>query len=114
MRIDSYTFGSMTVDGKMHTSDLIVFPDRVSSSWWRVEGHSLCMEDLTEVTGYAPDVLIVGLGASGCMNIPSATREKLENAGIEVIDRNTGEAWQIFNEKIKEGKKVVGAFHLTC
>ncbi len=35
MHIDSYSFGSMTVDGTGYGHDLIVFPDRVMSGWWR-------------------------------------------------------------------------------
>jgi hypothetical protein len=114
MHIDSYSFGSMKVDGKTYTSDLIIFPDHITSSWWRSEGHSLCMEDLEEVLEYKPEVLIIGRGASGCMDIPSSTKGKIEEKGIKIIDGNTGDVYNVFNEKIKGNKKVVGAFHLTC
>jgi hypothetical protein len=33
MRIDSYSFGVMKVDGKEYRQDLIVFPDKVRSNW---------------------------------------------------------------------------------
>lgn len=114
MKIDSYTFGSMTVEGKAYNEDLIIFPDKIRPNWWRKEGHSLTIEDLGEVIDYGPEVLVVGKGASGCMEIPSTTREALRENHIEVIDLNTDEAWEVFNEQIKKGKKVVGAFHLTC
>lgn len=114
MQIDSYSFGSMVVDGKQYSEDLIIFPDRVRPHWWRKEGHSLSIEDLDEVIDYKPELLIVGKGASGCMSIPTLTRNVLKDKQIEIIDKNTDEASQIFNEQIKKGKKVVGAFHLTC
>ncbi len=114
MRIDSYSFGSMTVNGREYTSDLIVFPDRVSSGWWREEGHHLRVEDLKEVMDYKPEVLVVGRGASGCMEISPDVREALKAEGIELIDANTGEAYAIFNEQTKKGRKAAGAFHLTC
>ena len=114
MKIDSYSFGTMMIEGKHYTSDVIVFPDRVISDWWRKEGHSLCIEDLDEVISYKPDVLIIGKGASGVMNVPNDTRKILQDNNIEIIDKNTSEAYRIFNEKIKQGIKVVGAFHLTC
>lgn len=114
MHIDSYSFGSMVVDGKRYESDLIIFPDRIKTAWRRRQGHSLAKEDLDEVIDYRPEVLIVGKGTLGCMEIPPSTRNWLEEEKIELIDKNTDQACQLFNEKVKEAEKVVGAFHLTC
>jgi hypothetical protein len=121
MRIDSYSFGIMKVDGVEYRGDLIVFacrgagaPDKVRSNWWRKEGHSLAIEDLDDVLAFKPEVLVIGKGASGLMKVPAATEETLQEKGIEVIATNTGQAWGIFNEQVEKGKKVAGAFHLTC
>jgi len=114
MRIDSYSFGVMKVDGTEYRGDLIVFPDRVKSSWWRKEGHSLATEDLDDVLEFKPEVLVIGKGASGLMDVPASTQKALQQAGIEVIAEHTGQAWHIFNEQMEKGKKAVGAFHLTC
>lgn len=114
MKIDVYSFGSMTVNGKVYEEDLIIFADRVKSGWWRKEGHSLAIEDLVEVIDYKPEVLIVGKGASGCMEIPLSTKRVLKEKNIELIEENTDKAIKLFNELTKTSKKVVGAFHLTC
>lgn len=114
MQIDSYSFGSMTVDGKPYEADLIIFPDRIKSNWWRKEGHSLGIEDLDEVINYKPEILVVGKGASSCMGIPSSTKKALKEKQIDLIDENTEIATRLFNEQIKKCKRIVGAFHLTC
>jgi len=114
MRIDSYSFGVMKVDGTEYRADLIVFPDRIRPNWWRSQGHSLAIEDLNDVLAFKPEVLVIGKGASGLMEIPASTKKVLQEKGIEVIAKNTGQAWGIFNEQIEKGRKVVGAFHLTC
>ena len=114
MRIGSYSFGVMKVGDTEYTGDLIVFPDRVKTNWWRKEGHSLAMEDLDDVLACRPDVLVIGKGASGLMEVPASIKKTLKEEGIEVIAANTGQAWGIFNEQIEKGTKVVGAFHLTC
>ena len=62
MRIDSYSFGIIMIDGKTYTSDVIVFPERVFSPWWRKEGHFLRMEDLAEVLREKPDIIVIGTG----------------------------------------------------
>lgn len=92
MRIESYSFGSMKVGGKVYDEDLIIFPERVKSGWWRREGHSLAIEDLEEVLDYNPEVLIIGTGAWGCLQIPSSTKKLIKKENIELIERNTEEA----------------------
>ena len=44
--IENYSFGSITIDGKSYRSDLIIYPDHIDDSWWRVEGHKLCLKDI--------------------------------------------------------------------
>lgn len=114
MHIDSYTFGTIKIDSKEYTQDLIVFPEKIKPNWWRREGHSLSLEDIEEVINYKPKILIIGTGNSGIMHVPPSTKKALAEAGIEVIEKYTPQAYKIFNEKIKSGEKVVGAFHLTC
>ncbi len=49
MKIEHYSFGTITIDGKSYTSDVIIYPERVDSSWWRKQGHSLHIVDLKDV-----------------------------------------------------------------
>jgi len=111
----------MKVDGVEYRTDLIVFasrgagsPDRVKSDWWRKQGHSLAIEDLDDVLAFKPEVLIVGKGASGLMQVPASTKKALEEQAIVLIVEKTDRAWQLFNEQVQKGKRAVGAFHLTC
>ena len=114
MRIESYEFGRIWIDGREYRNDVIVFPDRVLPEWWRKDGHSLAMEDLGPVVISGPDLLIVGRGAYGVMRIPEETREALQKKQIQLIDETTEKAIQIFNKETERGSIAVGAFHLTC
>lgn len=111
--IDSYSFGSVTVDGKTYKSDLIIYPDRVDSSWWRREGHALCLEDLEEVLRHKPEVLVIGQGKPGLMKVRPELSERLRQQGIEVFAAPTTRAVRRYNELCGR-KKVVAALHLTC
>jgi len=111
--IDSYAFGKIVVDGRAYTSDIIIFPDRVKSSWWRREGHRLHPEDIEEVVNEKPEVIIVGKGYSGLMEIRRETADHLKAKGIELIAENTGKATELYN-KLSKSRKVVAALHLTC
>jgi len=113
-KIDAYSFGSMKINGKVYQKDLVLFPDRVIENWWRASGHSLTIEDLKEVVDYKPEILVIGLGAMGVMNIPEDTKESLKKHDIALTGQKTGEAVDTYNKYMGEGKRVVGAFHLTC
>ena len=112
--IDEYSFGRIVIDGKTYRHDVIVFPDRVKSDWWRKEGHSLRLEDLEEVLRDPPEVLVIGTGYVGLMRVPREVREKLEEMGIRVVVEKTGKAYRTFNKLLSEGRRVVAALHLTC
>lgn len=47
--IECQGFGCIVIEGKRHTSDVIIFPDRVVSHWLRQTGHGLVPEDLERV-----------------------------------------------------------------
>lgn len=114
MKIEKYSFGSITINGKEYTKDVIVFPDRVSSPWWREEGHSLSLKDLKEAIDAKPSLLIIGTGAYGVMSIPNETLEKLKEKNIDTVFAETGEAVKIYNEKPQKNKNIIACLHLTC
>ena len=113
MKIDSYSFGTISIDGKRYTSDVIMYPDRVDSSWWRKEGHLLQIADIQDVVDTKPDVLIIGTGAMGVMVVPEETLEYIRSKGIEVRVDLTGKAVDIVNS-LQDKKTVAAALHLTC
>jgi hypothetical protein len=113
MKVEHYSFGSITIDGKTYTSDVIIYPDKVDSSWWRKEGHSLHIVDLKDVINVKPEILIIGTGYSGAMVVPEETISYLKAQNIEVHVARTEKAVELFN-KFQKGKKTVAALHLTC
>jgi hypothetical protein len=111
--VEDYHFGRITVRGKSYASDVIIYPDRVDSPWWRREGHSLCLEDLRAVLAARPEVLVVGTGAYGLMQIQEEVKEHLSKVGIELQAAATAEACTLYNQ-LGATRKTVAALHLTC
>lgn len=112
MRITHYSFGSITVDGKTYTSDIIIFPDHVKSSWWRIDGHLLQIPDLKEIIDKKPSILIIGTGYYGMMKVPDETIKYLKSNGIDIHIHNSKDAVESYNKL--SAKQVVLAIHLTC
>lgn len=112
--IESYRFGEMVVGSVCYKSDLIILPDRIIDNWWRASGHLLAIDDLSQVIEFGPDSLVVGTGNNGMMKVPGKLEKALASYGIRLYANKTNDAWPIFNRLVDEGRKVAGAFHLTC
>ncbi len=111
--IEEYRFGEIVIDGHRYTRDVIIFPDKVQGNWWREEGHSVSPADLWDVVQARPEVLVIGQGSAGRMDVPPATRQWLEEQGIQVIAQPTAQAVRTYNG-LRQKKRVVAALHLTC
>ncbi|MCK4420561.1 hypothetical protein KAW48_02095 [candidate division WOR-3 bacterium] len=114
MRIDNYRFGSIQIEGDVYQKDVIIFPDEVYSPWWRRTGHNLEIDDLAGIFEYEPELIIIGTGAYGVMEVPQSTIDIIKEKDIEVKIFKTKEAVNEYNEAIKEGRNVIACLHLTC
>ncbi|MHA1712670.1 MAG: Mth938-like domain-containing protein [Candidatus Ranarchaeia archaeon] len=116
MEINSYSFGSITVNGRQYTKDIIILPGQVVGNWWRKEGHQLSIEDLSLILEEDKHigVLVIGTGYSGMMNVPNNVRDFLQEIGLRVIVQPTRQACQTFNELARQDVNVAAALHLTC
>ena len=114
MKISAYEFGRIGIDDASYTSDVIITPDRVIDAWWRKQGHQLNIDDLDAIVQANPEILVVGTGYYGRMQIPEATRRYLKDRDINLIDTTTSEAVAEFNRLQQECARIVAALHLTC
>lgn len=112
MEIEHYSFGKIVIDGKAYHSDVIIYPSRVRSGWYRTKGHEVAPEDISEILEAKPNLLIIGTGAYGLVKVEEETKELLRKNNIELIAKPTKEACEEYN-RIKSGKVVAG-LHLTC
>ena len=109
--IEAYSFGSIKIDGRSYSDDVILLGREVKSGWWRNRGHTVQKPDLFDVIEYQPDLLIIGKGSSGRMSISRGLIRKLD---FKVESYNTDKACKVYNKKLDQDIKLAGAFHLTC
>jgi hypothetical protein len=113
--IDSYSFGRISINQKTYVKDVIILPDRIQENWWRKEGHLLQLEDIESAVEEAdPEIVVVGRGKFGVMKVSSEVGEYLQNKNILLHVEESAKAVKKFNQLTAAGKRVLGAFHLTC
>lgn len=111
-RLERYSFGRVVADGREHTRDLIVLPNRVVGDWRRRDGHSLVIEDLAEVADELPERLVVGCGAHGRLTPHPAVVDELARRGVEAEVLPTDAAVRRYSEL--DERRTAAALHLTC
>ena len=110
-KIDSYSFGSITVDGKNYHHDVYIFPSGKVEE--REYGHTFTKSQVEHVLKESPDVVIIGKGTAGMAKLSPEARALLEEKGVEVIEADTPDMVDKFNELAKT-KKTAAIIHVTC
>jgi len=114
MKIDTYSFGKMIIDGKEYTSDLIIYGGKVYENWWRKTSHKLFLDDIITFLPNVIEIVLMGTGKFGLMKVQKDLIDYCEKHAIELIVQKSEEAVETFNESVKDGKRILAAFHLTC
>ena len=114
LRIDTFSFGSMVINGKQYSSDLILYPDgHVEDSWYRKSGHRLSRNDIGNLIESELEVIIAGTGVNGLVKPERELEEMLSEKGIEFISAPNQKAVELYNE-LASKKRIGACFHLAC
>lgn len=112
--IDNYSFGHVSINVKAFSKDIIIYPDgHIQDSWWRINGHGLCIDDIRELIETQPEIIIAGTGSPGLMKPDLELERHLSDKGIVFKALPTDKAVDLYNSLYKE-KRVGACFHLTC
>ena len=113
--IEDYRFGKIKINGRSYDYDISLDWQGNVFPWQRKESHLFRLEEIKEkIENLKPEIVILGTGAYGMAKVSPETRNYLENSQMAFFIGKTGEGVKLFNEKLKEGKKVLAFFHLTC
>jgi hypothetical protein len=113
VRIDRYDFGHISIDGVSYRQDLLIWPGKIKTDWWREQSHLLQVGDVTEALAANPEVLVVGKGDTGHMQVDPALTVLLKEKGIDLVAVPTLEACRVINS-LAGKRRLAAALHLTC
>lgn len=110
MIINNTSFRSITIDNKEYPYDVWIFVD--GSIKERNRNHEFTLEEFDIITKGNPNILIIGTGQYGVVQIKEEVIKAAKERNIELVIDKTPLAIKKFNDL--QGKKIAGAFHTTC
>jgi hypothetical protein len=110
--IESYSFGQVVIEERGYSSDVLILPKGVKV-WQRRQHHRVSPQDLSEALSDKPEVLVIGTGAYGMMQVLPETKQFLETQGVVAVISTTNEACNAYNQ-LCHSQRVAAALHLTC
>jgi len=123
--IEALSWGEFVIRGQVHGKspdgsvcgvgkDIFLVGEEIHP-WSERKGHLLSEEMVRRVLDYGVDILIIGTGILGAIQVPAQVRQFLRNKGVTaVMIQKTPEACLTFNRLYREGKKVALLAHGTC
>jgi len=114
VRIESYSFGEICINGETYYSDVMVWCD--GSVELVAKKHEVSMQDAMKMVEGRPevDVIVIGAGEQGMCKVSPEVREACAEKEIRIYVDPTPKAVDMFNGLAAQGRNVAGYFHLTC
>jgi hypothetical protein len=117
-KIDSFKFGSITIDGNKYTHDVLIRPNgevkkrkkKLSKAIYGTS-HTISLEEAKHIDKMHANTLLIGTGQYGRVKLSAEAEEIFAKKGCEVILLPTPQAIQVWNEMEQEA---IGFFHITC
>lgn len=117
--INSTKFGSVTIDDKKYFQVLIIGNKVIERDYEKLKklfntSHEIGEWEINELLENNPEIIIIGTGQDGYLNVGENLPKKAEESNVEIIFDITPKAIQIYNEKTKAGQRVNALIHTTC
>ncbi len=117
-KVDSFSFGSIVVNGKRYSGDLLLHADgrivKRKGRFWKFGSHAIRREEIEELLKTGPDTLIIGTGTNGKARLSPDAESLMRESGIESVVVPSPQAADRFNRCLAEGRRPAALIHITC
>jgi hypothetical protein len=118
IKIDSFSFGSIVINGKKYRHDVIIHPDGVverrKGGLWMFGPHSFTKKEVEGLKQTGAEIIIAGTGTNDRAALSSEAKSYANEAQLNLITLPSHEAVNRVNQLIGEGKHVAAILHITC
>lgn len=111
VKINSFSFGSLTINNKNYKNDMVIYWDGELSPM--ESSHMISKSDVIDLLLKGPETILIGSGVAGNVKLDKDAEKFLRLKNVELIIKKTPEAVEEFN-KLSKQKKVIALMHVTC
>lgn len=117
--INSTEFGNIVIDDKRYNQVLIKADSVMERDYNKLKelfstSHKIGDWEVEELLKENPEIIVIGTGQNGAMEVDEELINSMKQKNIEVITAETPKAIEIYNQKTKQGKRVNALIHTTC
>lgn len=117
--IDAVDFGKIIIDGIDYSQVLIITDSVLERDYKKLEklfgtSHQIGDWEIEALFKNKPETIIIGTGVNGMLEVSDVIFKKAKEVKVEIVIINTPAAKEIYNERIKAGKRVNALIHTTC
>jgi len=117
-KIDKLSFGSIIIDGKKFSRDVLIFSDgtlkKRKGGFLMFGSHNISKGELEKLAQDKPEAIIIGTGTNAKANLASDVGDWAKERNLTLIVQPSYEAVTKLNEFVDQGKKVAALIHITC
>jgi hypothetical protein len=110
--IDKFEFGEMEIAGQTYKNDVVILPDGKVFDLKSTNEHQVSAGELKEIIKAKPEVLIIGSGTIGKLELEPEGLEELRQSGVEVMVYKTIKAVESY-KAMRGQRKLAAIFHLA-
>jgi len=118
MRIESTEFGSITIDGKTYTFDVVIRlsgeikkrKKKLSKKYYGTS-HMISKDEAKFVYEKGCEQLVLGTGHEDNVRMSKEAVKYFDKKGCKIVAQPTPQAIETFNDSRKDK---IGLFHVTC
>lgn len=112
-------FGGVRINGQDYKQVLVVgeeIEERDTARLNELFGttHRIGDWEIEKLLSNKPEIIIIGNGQSGVLEVTSEVEEKFKTAGVDLRILLTPEAISEFNKLYQEDKRINALIHTTC
>lgn len=117
--INSTQFGEVIIDNKRYNQVLIIGDSVKERNHKKLKelfntSHKIGEWEIEELLSNNPEIIIIGTGQNGAMEVDAKTIKKFQDKSIKTTIAGTPKAIEIYNDQVKLGKQVNALIHTTC
>jgi hypothetical protein len=117
-RVVDHGWGYLEISGLGRLRDAKLWPGGGRAWDWGETGTDhrpgIQPADVRELLAHGPEVVVLGRGRHSHLGVCPETLALLEQHGVAVVGKETGDALETYNALAAEGRRVAGLFHTTC